>query len=195
MAHAQQVKGGPWFEVFGKAGDRTLRQQMMGLQPLMQTVEGRSVLDVGCAEGLISLECLRAGAAQVHGLEIRKSAVQTAITVAQNDPIAKDREWLFEEADANTAAPQRDYDIVLMLAVLHKLRDPLGACMRFAAAALHLVVIRLPPENAPKIIDARSGNSPVDIDLAMRVSGFERARAAYDGPFGEWLGYYRRTRA
>jgi hypothetical protein len=37
------------------------------------------------------------------------------------------------------------FDVVLLLAVLHKLRDPSAACARFARQARDLCVVRLPP--------------------------------------------------
>ena len=43
----------PWF-----GGDRTFEQQMTGLDWLAEACRGKSVLDFGCAEGLISIHLL-----------------------------------------------------------------------------------------------------------------------------------------
>jgi len=179
----------PWF-----GHDRTLAQQMMGLDRLFAQVEGKTVLDVGCAEGLLSIECAKSGAARVRGIEIRETAFDEACRLRTKAGLSG-RQCGFNCADANTCDPGEDYDIVLLLAVLHKLKNPTAACARLVAHAEDLVVIRLPPEHAPTIIDERSGNEPHHIGVVMERSGFVLEHQSYDGPFGEWVGYYRRVRA
>lgn len=198
MAHAQPLKGKPWFSTPGKPGDRTLEQQLMGLEPLFAEVAGKTVLDVGCAEGLISIECAKHGARCVTGLEIRPDAVRCADKGMAALGISRPFTWWFKcgsADDPEVAQKFRSYDIVLMLAVLHKLKDPSAACRRLAAAAKDLVVIRLPPGTDSVIIDPRSGNVPNDIGWVMADEGFELERAGHSGPFGEWVGYYRRRHA
>lgn len=175
----------PWF---GKGGDRTLEQQLTGLDELLDHVPGKSVLDVGCAEGLISHHLIDNGAAAVHGLEVRADFVDEA------NRLRGDRACSFDVADANEYKPKREYDIVLMLAVLHKLKNPSDACKKFAKAARDLVVLRLPPKEAPFIIDERSGSKPFDIAKAMEDSGFRLGAHGRIGPFNEWMGYYTRVK-
>lgn len=180
-----------WFHTPGRAGDRTLAQQLTGLHRVFVDIRGRTVLDVGCAEGLVGIELARCGAALVHGVELVASHIEVgrrlALQAGVQDRVA------FEEADANVAEPPRmRFDVVLMLAVLHKLRDPTAACVRYAGVCADLCVIRLPPKGAPVINDARSGYKPHDIgELMTRALGF-RFEAEAEGPFGEWMGYYRR---
>lgn len=180
----------PWF-----GHDRTLAQQMMGLDRLFAQVEGKSVLDVGCAEGLLSIECVKSGAAKVHGVEIRMEAVANA---TRNKRRMVDDHLLeqlsFKLEDANIYEPHEMFDIVLLLAVLHKLKNPTAACARIVKYATDLVVIRLPPAHAPTIIDERSGSQPHHIGVTMDKAGFELEHSSYDGPFGEWVGYYRRRK-
>lgn len=181
MAH-KKLK--PWF---GPGGDRTLGQQLTGLGPLLQQVEGKAVLDVGCAEGLISLRLAGEGASTVHGLDIRPDFVEAAKKARGSLPC------LFEVADANGYHPRRTYDIVIMLAVLQKLSNPSTTCARLASAARELVVIRLPPKTAPVIIDARSGFARHDINNVMYKTGFECVHTAL-GHLDEWVGYYERKK-
>lgn len=195
------MKGRPWFTTPGKPGDRTLEQQLMGLDPLWAEIEGKSVLDVGCAEGLISIECAKRGAGVVHGFEIRPEAVWIAQAHAKrltyDNGVYRPRpeaECIFKVGDANLWTPALRYDIVLLLAVLHKLKNPFKACQRLAKAAKDLVVIRLPPEHAPFVVDPRSGNQPHNIRSAMTDEGFKLEHHNNDGPFGEWMGYYRRIK-
>ena len=45
-----------WFTTAKRPGDRTLEQQLVGLDKVLAEVAGKTVLDAGCAEGLISME-------------------------------------------------------------------------------------------------------------------------------------------
>jgi 2-polyprenyl-3-methyl-5-hydroxy-6-metoxy-1,4-benzoquinol methylase len=174
-----------WFKIPGQqTGDRTLEEQLIGLDDLILNLSLRTVFEIGCAEGLISMKLCDEGALAVHGIEIVPGHVEVA------NRLRDDRPCTFEVADANTYVPRRSYDIVLMLAVLHKLKDPTAACKRFARAARDLVVIRLPP-GSPVISDKRSGLREHDMDAAMRASGFTLTEIAL-GHLGEWTGYYER---
>ncbi len=98
----------------------------------------------------------------------------------------------FEVGDANTWTPKRQYDIVVMLALLHKLKNPTEAAARFADAAREMVVLRLPPKHAPTIIDPRSNMNPHHIGDVMTKRGFKLIESHYGGHFGEWVGVYVR---
>ena len=174
-----------WFNTPGRPGDRDLKEQLLGLTSLLETCGSRTLLDVGCAEGLISIELAKRGA-QVHGIDIVPGHIDIANRLRGPLPC------MFEVADANTFVPAHQYDIILLLAVLHKLKDPSAAAMRFARAAYWRVVIRLPPEKAPVIIDARSGNKPHDIGAAMLRSGFKLLGVG-KGAHDEWTGTYGRV--
>lgn len=186
---AQQMKKEGWFHTKGRLGDRTLAQQLMGLDPLFAECTGKTVLDIGCAEGLISIELAKAGSRAVHGVEIVKAHVEVGNKLRRDSPVT------FEVQDANDWTPKREYDIVIALALLHKLRNPTAACARFAAHCKDLMVLRLPPLHAPTIVDERSNSEPHHIGVTMERCGFVLEREARDGPFNEWLGYYRRVRA
>lgn len=175
-----------WFATDERPGDRTLSDQLTGLGRLMLDVQGKSVLDVGCAEGLISIACARAYAKEVHGVEIVASHLEIGRTLAYELPVT------FEHADANNYLPLRQYDFVLLLAVLHKLKNPTNAAARFAACADQMVVIRLPPENAPCIIDSRSDFRPHNIGELMQRCGFDLIDVTR-GHFNEWCGWYQRV--
>jgi trans-aconitate methyltransferase len=184
MAMVKPIR--PWFKFDGRNGDRTLDQQMQGLTLLRQIVLGKTVLDVGCAEGLIDFELIKAGAIATHGVEIRPQAVEDAMKL--RGPLA----CAFEVGNADEWQPRRSYDVVLMLAVLHKLKDPEAACARYAECAKEWVVLRLPPRfNNPMVVDERSGNKPHDIGKVLHRAGFKQHHAT-SGYLGEWVGYYRR---
>lgn len=178
-----------WFKVDGK-GDRSLELQLTGLDRLWPAIVGRSVLDVGCAEGLISLQCEQAGARLVLGVEIRRDAVAIA------NERAFRRRVQFIPGDANTYDPAGRYDVVLLLAILHKLRDPSAAFERYLAACTELCVVRLPHDDWPVLRDPRSGNRPHDLAIAAARAGFGLEHVAEgpvaDGKPAEWVGYFAR---
>jgi len=155
---------------------------------LLDSVKNKTVLDVGCAEGLIDFELIKAGAVATHGVEIRPQAVTDALNL--RGPLA----CAFEVGDADTWKPVRPYDIVIMLALLHKLKDPSAACARYAECAKEMIVLRLPPRgDNPAVVDGRSGNKKHDIGRVLRQAGFHQHHVT-TGYLGEWVGYYKRPR-
>lgn len=175
-----------WFSVPGKPGHRTVEQQLTGLEPLWRELKNCKVLDVGAAEGYISLRAVEAGAELVDGIEIRASAVARCKAMGLS----------VLQADANTWEPPIKYDVVLLLAVLHKLRHPYATFRRYLAACDDLCVVRLRHSDWPILKDARSGNVPVNLESAAKVSGF-RLQQVTKGPRAngqpaEFVGYLRR---
>lgn len=186
MSKRQGIKR--WFNVGADKGDRTIEQQLVGLDRLMAAVPGKSVLDLGCAEGLIAIEMARRGAGAVSGIEIRADHVAVGRKLAEAH-----RNVLLLAADLNTFRPGSHYDIVIALALLHKLKHPSAACAAFCEAAREMMVIRTPPKPDPwVIVDERSGNKPHDIGAVLRGNGFKLAEQL-TGTFGEVIGYWERT--
>lgn len=177
-----------WFHDGDQAkGDRTLAQQLIGLALLTPYVRGKTVLDAGCAEGLIAIEMAKAGAVAVHGIEYRQQAVDVANKLRGDLPVT------FECANLNTWRPKRHYDIVLLLSILHKLQDPTTVLVDMLLHCNDLAVIRLPPRgNQPTVVDERSGNHRFELARTIEVCGFVKEHEA-DGPLNEWVGYFRRA--
>ena len=76
---------------------------------------GMDVLDVGCGDGTFLLECLRAGASSVRGIEPSPSAVDFA------EPQVRDRIFIgghenFDEAE--------QYDLITLFQTVEHIRDP-----------------------------------------------------------------------
>lgn len=181
------VKG--WFKLPGAPGKCTLEQQLTGLGELWNVVRGHTVLDVGCAEGLIGKRCLEAGAAAVHGVENRLDAVK--MTRALGIPC--------DHADVSRYVPSDEFDVVLLLGILHKLGTPSHVLARMLEACRVCCVIRLPHDDWPVLRDSRSGNRPFDLASVAKRSGFELMLQA-DGPACEgnppqWVGYFLRSYA
>jgi SAM-dependent methyltransferase len=181
--------GKGWFEIPGvQRGDRTLAQQMLGLAPLLPMVTGKAVLDLGSAEGLIGLELLRAGAALVHGIELVPERVDLANQACRDYPA------LFVQGDLSDL-DQLDrgpflacYDVVLALAIMHKLAEPEQLLAAAIERALDLLVIRA----EPVFTDRRSGHRPIRVAETVRSSGFILLHETI-GTFKEWTAIYQRV--
>jgi SAM-dependent methyltransferase len=179
-----------WFAIPGvQAGDRTLEEQLKGLGPLLDEVRGARVLELGCAEGLLLRHCMEQGALEAYGFEVVWEAVEEA-----NLQLAA---WPFRagvwQHDLNQPYDGcRDADIVLLLAILHKLREPGATLRQVARHQPALIVVRLPPATAPVIVDARSGHRPCNVQANLELHGYVLEQVTR-GHFDEWCGYFRKA--
>lgn len=187
---ARDPEGRGWFEISGlQAGDRTIDEQLTGLEPLFGLVQGASILDLGCAEGLISLRLMGAGAALVHGVESVVSRVETARRLFEERPAEFFVADLSRLGTAPPAGLLPAYDVVLLLSIAHKFKAPEAFIRDAAARAASLVAIRLP---APTLCDRRSDYVPLDVPALMASLGFDQVHDA-PGPRGEWVGIFKRA--
>jgi 2-polyprenyl-3-methyl-5-hydroxy-6-metoxy-1,4-benzoquinol methylase len=132
-----------WFEIDGlQTGEHKLEKRLHGLRMLASHAENATILDLGCAEGLISSWLYDQGpACLVHGVEQHPPYLKTA-----REMHVGDRAFRFWQHDLNNGLPgglMRSYDIVLCLCLAQKLRHPLefltvAACMCNRFFALHL---------------------------------------------------------
>jgi len=178
-----------WFIIPGvQDGNVTLDDQMIALWPAVAEAKGKSVLDIGCAEGLIGREFARAGAASVVGFD----SVEEHLQVAR----AQCAEWgmLFLLANMNDPRPVYPFDIVLCLNVAHKLRDP-AVGIRFAAeSSRDLVLLRSGRgADAKGVIKGKHSGHTCDSHALMGEFGFALERVV-DGPKDrpEPVEYWRR---
>lgn len=182
-----------WFKLTDDQDhERTLQDQIIGLRPIFDEIKafrakGRplTVLDLGCAEGLIGMELAKAGAAHVHGVEIMLQRVQAANRLRGSLPCS------FEHNKVDYYKPKRAFDVVLALSILHKMPSPSETLRGLVQHTCdRLVVIRLPPGNGPVVKDRRSGNVPHDLDAVLRSLGFNLEQET-EGHLSEWIGYWR----
>lgn len=179
-----------WFVIPGKqSGDRSLAEQLKGLDPALAEAAGKSVLDLGCAEGLIALEMAKAGALRVYACDCNPESVEIAKGMRGELPVT------FETQNVNVmvelgAAPWRA-DIVLALAILHKLRDPVRATQFAAAAAGSLLVIRH-QGGSKGMIKSKWTVGECDSRAVLEARGFALERECH-GPRDELVHYWRRA--
>jgi 2-polyprenyl-3-methyl-5-hydroxy-6-metoxy-1,4-benzoquinol methylase len=204
-----------WFKIPGVQDGRFgLDRQFAGLDVVRKASLGASVLDLGCAEGAISLELAKAGARVVHGVELERSRLQVAENIFRQECPHVARQFIewdlsrFDELyidvtpDSRAGEPslRSRYDIVLCLAIAQKLPNP-GRFLRLASTlCADMLAVRLP---FPVIDDERSFNIPVDIkrmtagefDLIQETAGYPSDVSRPYRPGDEaWLGIFRRRR-
>ncbi len=167
MKTKTDAPGRGWFDIPGvQQGERDLTDQVKGLDTLRRYAEGKTVLDLGCAEGLLSHWLCANGAVHADGLDYNS----TRIAVGQGLVSARVHLHVADLNDLSTLPPLRPrYDIVLLLAILQKLKRP-EALLDYALARCgYLLAIRTP---APVIDDARSEHRPLDIAARVSSAGF-----------------------
>ena len=182
-----------WFRVPGirPDGDRTLAEQMMGLEPALAEVKGKTVLDLGCAEGMISREFALAGAVDVHGIELLQTHLDVARKVVKGVPrVRLTCAHLAEYIKANPAPGQ--YDIVLVLGIIHKLVDPAEPLAWAARAARDLLLFRAPAKATDGIVRSKHSQKPVNVPAVMAEHGFIEEKLI-PGVRGEAVQYWRRV--
>jgi SAM-dependent methyltransferase len=173
-------------------GDRTLEEQTMALRPAIAECAGKTILDLGCAEGLIGREFAKAGALKVTGID--GSAGHLSVAAEQ---CRKWKNMEFKWVDLNRDAKQLVFsaDIVLCLGIAHKLHEP-GDCVRLAADSSNdLVLIRSGRgANAQGIIKSKHRETTCDSHAIMEGRGFVLEKVV-DGPAErlEPVEYWRRV--
>lgn len=191
-ANDKRARG--WFAVPGvQDGDRTLEEQMLGLGPAFSVMTGKTVADLGCAEGLIAIEALLGwGAATVHGFENSMPLVRSAREYAEGlASIA------FIRHDLNNGWPPdalESYDVTLALAIIHKLVLPSDCLRQFAQRTRERIVLRL-PIGSKGAFRAKHGLPPEHCDtrVVLQSCGFALEQEL-PGPRGELVHHWIRVR-
>jgi 2-polyprenyl-3-methyl-5-hydroxy-6-metoxy-1,4-benzoquinol methylase len=184
----------PWFTIDGLwSGHRTLKSQIQGLGPLTEKIKGGHVLDIGAAEGLISKYLIEtAGAASADCFEVVAERVAAGKKLLDGLParfFQSDLEYFDLWEMQNTAVLREQYDAVLMLSIIHKLRRPERFLGRMADLSSRFIVLRLPNK---VINDVRSAHVTFDTVAFLNQRGFALTSEAESG-VREWLGIFERT--
>lgn len=182
-----------WFKIPGvQEGERTLEEQLLGLEPLLDQVQGKTVLDIGCAEGLISRAVVERGAVKVRGLDCNVENIEAAQRLGLDPHRA-----FFAVHNANEIGPDEEAclhsDIVLGLAIFHKLQRPAESLAAWSRFARELLVIRLPGGSEGEFL-AKHSKARCDVAEVLPPLGFILERTE-TGPRGELVQYWRRSAA
>ena len=180
-----------WFIIPGvkSNGYRTLTEQLTNLDMALAAADGKSVLDLGCAEGLIAKTFACKGARRVDALTIVQGEIDIGRTLCDGLPVnfhQVDLRDFDRWANKNPLTLLPQYDMLLLLSIIHKMRD-IG---RFIEQVLPLAADWLVVRSAEVIIDVRSDFKPYALkkrllqDFDLQFEG--------PGPQGEWVGIFRR---
>lgn len=179
-----------WFEIPGvQSGARSIDEQLRGLDDVVAQIEGKSVLDLGCAEGMIIRHMKQHGAGRCAAYEGNPDLYRAANEFLS--PMGCDVVF----ADLNE--PQgfkREWDVVLCLAILHKLKDPQKSLHEFAAVCRDLLVIRLPIGSDGVIAWKHGKHMTCDTREVLSNLGFI-LQADEEGPRTERVHIWRRIPA
>lgn len=106
------------------------------------SIEGKSVLDVGCGSGRYSVEYARRGANRVVGIDYSRPMLDIATKLATQVGVS-DR-CQFIEDDFSRFAPSEEFDIALAIGVFDYLSDPISFLRRMAKASRWRVIASFP---------------------------------------------------
>ena len=175
-----------WFVLKDQTGERSVDEQLLGLEDVVSEISGKSVLDLGCAEGAILFHMKQHGAGRCLGYEGNLEHFDAAKKLLANTGC--EVEWRDLNNDHGFAL---EWDVVLLLAILHKLHDPEKGLRQFVEACRDLLVIRLPigSEGAFK---SKHRKAWVDTRAVLTDLGFNLLKDA-DGPRGERVHIWRRA--
>lgn len=189
-----------WLKIPGvQDGDRSLAEQMTGLEPALAACEGRDVYDFGCAEGLIGIEFAKRGAVKVRGCDLLPTFVTEAnrqADLAGVGDTCRFRQYDLAGFNGKHYPPdfpehREGFDIVLALAIVHKLRTPGAALRLMARMAIERLVIRLPIGSAGIIACKYDKAANCDAHQVMAAEGFTLEQMV-KGPRGERVQHWVR---
>jgi 2-polyprenyl-3-methyl-5-hydroxy-6-metoxy-1,4-benzoquinol methylase len=157
-------QGQDWNHLFVLPGDvRTKREKVNSpgfslnkakrLKEIYETtvcLEGKTVLDVACSDGLFSIQCAKAhNARSVKGIDLDELRIERAKFVKE---VLKIPNVEFNVQDLYSLSDDTDYDIVLALGLLHRTPD-LETCIKKVCKIGSTVVLEfktLPGETSEK---------------------------------------------
>lgn len=193
------INGKGWISVPGirEHADRTLEEQLLGLESAIAEAKGKSVLDLGCAEGVIGREFARAGATRVLGIESLAGHLEVARLAC-----AAETQMEFVQAYLQDWIPEHPepekFEIVLALGIIHKIADP-SVPLRFACrSCLDLLLFRAPSHAWKGYVRAKHGQRGVErqqihVPTVMKEEGFVFEKH-FPGARGEGVEYWRRKK-
>lgn len=195
MSSAEAVRHG-WFVIPGvQTGDRTFEDQAAGLEPAFLEAAGKTVLDIGCAEGLISYEFARRGAI-VNGTDSVADHIVVAQRFVGELPCSFRVEHLDHDVLKHDLWPKRRWDIVAALGVLHKLWHPKKGVQWVARACSDLLLIRTSKRYTDDmIVSKRDSAISVQVSPILMKEGFVLEKVVQGSRrFEEDVQYWRRQR-
>ena len=171
---------------FANALDRVFRKDMY--ERFVFTIENcepirnRTFLDVGCGNGLYSLELARKGAAKVVGIDIAEVMIGLCKQSSENENL--DDRCTFIQTDLLDYKPESTFDVSFGIGLFDYISDPLPVLKKMREVSTDKAIMAFPrlwTWRAPvrKVRLARKGcpvffYSAARINSLMRDAGFSR---------------------
>ncbi len=190
----------PWFIIGGNGGQIPLKRQLLGLDDI--DVQSKTLLDVGCAEGLMALHFLKKGARITHGVEIRERAVEVAQSLAGHIGVADKTRFYagdlrFPDKALNQEGMLPSYDVVFAMASLQKTKRKSGlVLLKIAEKCGETLIVRLPFREVST--GWRKKSDPVELlenngfILKRESCGYPQGDPPYPMEGGSWLALFER---
>lgn len=182
-----------WFAIPGyQTGDRTLDEQIAGCEDGLAAARGKTIIDLGCAEGLISRRFLEAGACSLVGLDHSEEKIKTARMICKDFQNA-----MFLPTDLMSwfkshGKFQYQYDIVLALSIITKFPDP-AVILRYAAdSCADLLLLRTSAKPCDGWYYAKHGGKACNVIDVLTERGFTAIKQV-PGTHDEGVWYWRRN--
>ena len=140
------------------------------LTALLGDLQGRTVLDMACGEGVYARQFMRAGAAGVTGVDISPAMVELAEAQEREDPIG----CRYVCADAGAFTPAAPFDVVTAIYLLNYARTAEQAT-RFCRACFHA----LRPGGLLVGFNDNVRNPPGPDDASLAKYGLQRTCARH----------------
>ncbi len=157
---------------------RLANQRMTEAILELAEVAGKRVIDIGCGDGIYTLDLVRAGAREVLGVDAAERAVESARERGRG--IAGLR---FEAVDIYALEiPDEPYDVAVVRGILHHLYDAPRAVERICRVARRVVVVEPNGYNPVlKIIEKVSPYHRQHEEKSYRPSALDRWHQAAGG--------------
>ena len=124
------------------------------------SLEGKTVLDIGCALGYMSFEAEKKGAKKVLGVELKESRFESANIL--KDILNSNVEFRLQDVIRNP--PEVQFDIVLFLNVIHHIAEPFKVLRSLSMLAREQLIIEFPTLEDRKFKRTLKKRLPDDID-------------------------------
>jgi len=191
----------PWYIIGENGGQVPLKRQLLGLKTI--DVEGLSLLDLGCAEGLTSIHMAKRGARLVHGVELLDRAVEVGRSLVGFTGMQDQVKFFVGDLrDAPKALSQdgllEHYDVILAMASLQKLgRKSVPTLQLIASMCARTLVIRLPERALPAGYHRTADPAAVIEASGFRMKWESCGHPQGDPPYpmegGSWLAEFERV--
>lgn len=161
-----------WFTIPGiQTGTYTLKDRLFALESVRKHAKDATVLDIGCAEGLLSKWLVDlCGAKTVHGIERYEPYAITARRIMRDydawyHVLDLDFFEMWLEHGPGELLPS--YDIVMALRVIQKLAKPASFIRALKPLIGGRFVVQIPTDANGVMVDARSAGNPFDVVSEM----------------------------